>query len=110
MPSQVDFTANTFLGYDHKGFSTRVSMSYQGNRLTGINPNTDQLGYNRYTDAYVRFDVTAKQKINKYFSVLLNLNNLTNATEKGYRYTSAFPTYENMYGFSFDLGVEINLQ
>ena len=85
-------------------------MSYQGNRLTGINPNTDQLGYNRYTDAYVRFDVTAKQKINKYFSVLLNLNNLTNATEKGYRYTSAFPTYENMYGFSFDLGVEINLQ
>ncbi|MEI6139155.1 MAG: TonB-dependent receptor [Mariniphaga sp.] len=110
MPSQVDFTANTFLGYDHKGFSTRVSMSYQGNRLTGINPNTDQLGYNRYTDKYVRFDVTAKQKINKYFSVLLNLNNLTNATEKGYRYTSAYPTYENMYGFSADFGVEINLQ
>ena len=110
MPSQVDFTANTFLGYDYKGFSTRVSMSYQGNRLTGINPNTDQLGYNRYTDAYVRFDVTAKQKINKYFSILLNLNNLTNATEKGYRFTSTFPTYENMYGFSADFGVEINLQ
>lgn len=109
MPSQVDFTANTFLGYDYKGFSTRVSMSYQGNRLTGINPNTDQLGYNRYTDSYLRFDVTAKQKINKYFSVLLNLNNLTNATEKGYRYTSAYPTYENMYGFSADLGIEINL-
>ncbi len=109
MPSQVDFTSNAFLGYDYKGFSTRVSMSYQGNRLTGINPNTDQLGYNRYTDAYLRFDVTAKQKITKYISVLLNLNNLTNATEKGYRYTSAYPTYENMYGFSFDLGVEINL-
>ncbi len=110
MPSQVDFTLNTFLGYDHKGFSTRVSMSYQGNRLTSINPTTDKPGYYNYTDAYMRFDVTAKQKINKYFSVLLNLNNLTNATEKGYRYTSAFPTYENMYGFSADFGVEINLQ
>jgi TonB-dependent receptor len=110
MPSQVDWTANSFLGYDYKGFSTRVSMSYQGNRLTGINPNTDAAGYNRYTDAYLRFDVTAKQKINKYFSILLNLNNITNTTEQGYRYTTAYPTYENMYGFSFDLGVEINLQ
>jgi TonB-dependent receptor len=109
MPSQVDFTLNTFLGYDHKGFSTRVSMSYQGTRLTSINPTTDKPGYYNYTDSYLRFDVTAKQKINKYFSVLLNLNNLTNATEKGYRYTSAFPTYENMYGFSVDFGVEINL-
>ncbi len=108
MPSQVDFTANSFIGYDFKGFSTRVSMSYQGNRLTGINPNTDQSGYYQYTDSYLRFDVTAKQKINKYISVLLNLNNLTNATEKGFRYTSAYPTYENMYGFSADLGVEIN--
>ena len=108
MPSQVDFTANSFIGYDFKGFSTRVSMSYQGNRLTGINPNTDKPGYYQYTDSYLRFDVTAKQKVNKYISVLLNLNNLTNATEKGFRYTSAYPTYENMYGFSADLGVEIN--
>ena len=109
MPSQVDLTSNTWLGYDYKGFSTRVSMSYQGTRLTGINPNTDQVGYYRYTDSYLRFDITAKQKINKYISLLINLNNITNATEKGYRFTSAFPTYENMYGMTADIGIQINL-
>lgn len=110
MPSQVDLTSNAWLGYDYKGFSTRVSMSYQGTRLTSINPNSAKLGYNRYTDSYMRFDVTLKQKLNKYFSLLMNLNNITNATEKGYRYTSDFPTYENMYGFSFDFGIQLNFQ
>lgn len=110
MPSQVDFTSNTWLGYDYKGFSTRVSMSYQGTRLTSINPNTDQEGYYTYTDAHLRFDLTAKQRINKYISLLLNLNNITNATEKGYRYTSDFPTYRNMYGLTADFGIQVNLQ
>jgi len=82
MPSQVDWTANTWLGYDFKGFSGRISMAYQGNRLTGINPNTDKKGYYTYTDNYLRFDVTAKQKITRKISVLLNLNNITNATER----------------------------
>jgi len=110
MPSQVDWTANTWLGYDFKGFSGRISMAYQGNRLTGINPNTDKKGYYTYTDNYLRFDVTAKQKITRKISVLLNLNNITNATERGYRYVSDFLTYKNMYGFTIDLGVEFDLQ
>jgi len=110
MPSQVDFTSNLWLGYDYKGFTTRVSMSYHGNRLTGINPNTDQVGYYNYTGSYLRFDITAKQKINKSLSILLNLNNITNATETGYRYISDYPTYTNMYGFSADLGIQINFQ
>jgi TonB-dependent receptor len=110
MPSQVDLTSNLWLGYDFKGFSTRVSMSYQGTRLTGINPNTDQIGYYNYTGEYLRFDITAKQKINKSLSILLNLNNITNATESGYRYMSSYPTYTNMYGFSADLGIQINFQ
>lgn len=110
MPSQVDYTANTWLGYDYKGFSTRVSMSYQGTRLTAINPNTDQEGYYNYADAYLRFDITTKQKINKYISLLLNINNITNASEKGYRYMSDFPTYRNMYGATADFGIQVNLQ
>jgi TonB-dependent receptor len=109
MPSQVDLTSNAWIGYENKGFTSRISMSYQGTRLTSINPNSDDIGYNRYTDNYLRFDVTLKQRLFKYMSVMVNLNNITNATEKGYRYISAFPTYENMYGFSFDLGVQIDL-
>jgi outer membrane receptor protein involved in Fe transport len=110
MPSQVDYTSNAWLGYDYKGFSTRFSMSYQGTRLTGLNPNSEAAGYKNYTDQYLRFDMTAKQKINKYFSVLLNLNNITNAQERGYRYTADYPTYRNMYGFTAELGIQVNLQ
>ena len=110
MPSQVDYTSNAWLGYDYKGFSTRISMSYQGTRLTGLNPNSEDAGYKNFTDKYLRFDVTAKQKLNKYFSLLLNLNNITNAEERGYRYTSDYPTYTNMYGFTAELGLQVNLQ
>lgn len=110
MPSQVDYTSNAWLGYDYKGFSTRLSMSYQGTRLTGLNPNTEQKGYNNYTDEHLRFDFTAKQRISRYFSILMNLNNITNAQEKGYRYTQEYPTYRNMYGFTAELGLQIDLQ
>jgi TonB-dependent receptor len=109
MPSQVDFTSNAWLGYEFKGFTSRISMSYQGTRLTAINPSSDDPGYNRYTDNYLRFDITMKQRVFKYVSIMLNLNNITNATEKGYRYVAGYPTYENMYGFSADLGIQIDL-
>ncbi|HPT21686.1 MAG TPA: TonB-dependent receptor [Bacteroidales bacterium] len=108
MPSQVDYTTNAWLGYEFKGFSGRLSMAYQGTRLTGINTTSNKIGYNTYTDSYLRFDATAKQRINKFVSVLLNLNNITNAAEKGYRYRSNYLTYKNIYGFSIDLGLELN--
>lgn len=110
MPSQVDYTSNAWLGFDHKGFSTRFSMAYQGTRLTGLNPNSEDPGYKNYTDEYLRFDLTAKQRINKYFSVLLNLNNITNAEERGYRYMNDYPTYRNMYGFTAEIGIQVNFQ
>jgi len=109
MPSQVDLTSNVWLGYDFKGFSTRASFAYQGTRLTSINTQNDSKAFNNYTASTARVDFTAKQRINKTFSILLNLNNLTNETDRGYRFTTNYPTYKNMYGFTGELGVQINL-
>jgi len=109
MPSQVDLTSNVWLGYEFKGFSTRASFAYQGTRLTGINTQNDSKAFNNYTASTARVDFTAKQRINKTFSILLNLNNLTNETDRGYRFTTNYPTYKNMYGFTGELGVQINL-
>jgi TonB-dependent receptor len=109
MPSQVDLTSNAWLGFDWKGFSSRISLGYQGTRLTGINPTTTSEAYNTYTASALRLDFTAKQKINNMISILLNLNNLTNETERGYRYQSQYPTYKNMYGFTGEIGVQFNL-
>lgn len=109
MPSQVDLTSNLWLGYDFKGFSARISMAHQGTRLTSVNIEQQNKAYNNYSASTTRIDFTAKQRINKMFSVMLNLNNLTNQTDGGYRYTTNFPTSENMYGITGELGVQINL-
>jgi len=109
MPSQVDLTANGWLGYDYKGFSGRVSVGYQGTRLTGVNTSTLDPGYNNYGAEYLRVDASFKQKVNKNISVLLNLNNLTNAYEGGYRYQPQYPTGRTVYGFTADLGIQVSL-
>jgi TonB-dependent receptor len=108
MPSQVDLTLNAWLGFEYKGFSTRASLGYQGTRLTGVNTQQRSDAFNTYAASTLRIDFTAKQRINRMFSVLLNLNNLTNETDRGYRYQSKYPTYQNMYGFIGELGVQFN--
>ena len=108
MPSQVDLTLNAWLGFEFKGFSTRASLAHQGTRLTGINTQQKSDAFNNYSASTVRIDFTAKQKINDMFSVLLNMNNLTNETDRGYRYQTQYPTYKNMYGFTGELGVQVN--
>lgn len=109
MPSQVDLTANGWLGYDHKGFSGRVSVGYQGTRLTGVNTSTLDPGYNNYGAEYIRVDASFRQKVSKMVSVLLNLNNLTNAYEGGYRFKPQYPTGRTLYGFTADLGIQVSL-
>ena len=109
MPSQVDWTSNAWLGFEWKGFATRVSLAYQGTRLNGIVVEQQSPAYNTYTGSTTRIDFTAKQRINKMISVLLNLNNLTNATDGGYRFNTNYPTSTNMYGFTAELGIQINL-
>jgi outer membrane receptor protein involved in Fe transport len=97
------------LGFEWKGFSTRASLAYQGTRLTGINVQQKSPAYNTYTGSTTRIDLTAKQRINRMVSVMLNLNNLTNATDNSYRFKTNFPTARTMYGFTAELGVQVNL-
>ena len=109
MPTQVDWTSNAWLGYEFKGFSARASLAYQGTRLNSINTQYVGDADKTFTASTTRIDFTAKQRINKMFSVMLNLNNLTNQTDGNYRWKSQFPTSKNMYGFTGELGVQINL-
>jgi len=109
MPTQVDWTSNAWLGFEFKGFSTRVSMSYQGTRLNNISTENRSPAYNSYTGSALRFDFTAKYKINNLFSVLLNLNNLTNTKDFNYAYIQKFKTMESLYGMTGELGFQINL-
>lgn len=105
MIHQADLIANLSLGYDYKGFSSRVSVQFQGATLrsVGSRPETD-----RYTDDYLRYDASIRQRFfNRRLSVYANLNNVTNRADRSSQFTYDRPRTIEYYGASFDIGMEI---
>ena len=103
MPNQASHIANVSLGYDQGGFSGRVSMLYQGSSLSVIG---DRKEVDGFTEAYIRLDASLKQKISSRLDVFLNLNNLTDRPDRSFQNTIGFPTAQEYYGLSIDLGAQ----
>jgi len=104
MTHQAEHIANISLGYDFKGFSSRVSMQYQGATLrsVGSRPETDL-----YTDDYLRFDASIRQRFfNGRMSVFANLNNITNREDRSSQFTYDRPRSIEYYGAAIDIGME----
>jgi TonB-dependent receptor len=104
MTHQADHIANISLGYDFKGFSSRIAMQYQGATLRSIGnrPETDL-----YTDDYLRFDASIRQRFfNGRMSVFANLNNITNRQDRSSQFTYDRPRSIEYYGFTIDIGME----
>lgn len=117
IPSQPSRVANVTLGYDYKGFSGRVSFYYQGDVFTGNFGDRD-LAENEegvlvfadeddeYTDDIYRVDISLRQKITEQIEIYSNLNNITNENDQNYMSKfGQYPTYEQFYGVTFDLGI-----
>ncbi len=104
MPSQASHIANFSLGYDLKGFSGRISMLYQGASLTTVG---DRFEVDGFTEAYIRFDASLKQRLSPQLSLFLNLNNLTDRPDRSFQNTAGFPTAQEYYGWSVDLGAQL---
>ncbi|HTY36808.1 MAG TPA: TonB-dependent receptor [Bacteroidota bacterium] len=110
LPDQPEFFANASLGYDYERFSFRVSYFYQGeyNR----NFTTDQLK-DVVVNSFSRWDISVKQGLTDYLSVVLNVNNLTN-TQEGTSWMDRpigvkLPDTSVRYGTTVDLGVRVDL-
>jgi TonB-dependent receptor len=104
MIHQADLIANLSVGYDYRGFSSRVSVQFQGATLrsVGSRPETDQ-----YTDDYLRYDASIRQRFfNRRMSVYANLNNVTNRADRSSQFTYDRPRSIEYYGASFDIGME----
>jgi TonB-dependent receptor len=104
MIHQADYIANVSLGYDFRGFSSRVSMQYQGATLRGVGnrPEADL-----YTDDYLRFDASIRQRFfNRRMSLFANLNNVTNRPDRSSQFTYDRPRNIEYYGATFDIGME----
>ena len=102
MPGQVDYVGNISLGYEKGGFSGRVSLIIQGPSLQFVGTRHELDGFN---GSFARWDMVLRQKIGKRFSVYFNLNNFTNYSESSYLGSTRYPTREELYGWTADIGV-----
>lgn len=97
---------NAYIGYDYKGFSTRVSFLFQGNSVNyvdGRNPESDG-----FTKDYFRIDLSARQKLpfanSELFLDVQNLNDVNN--ESAQRTIGGFNSIQN-YGLTANLGLRV---
>lgn len=106
LPSLIPLIVNGMIGYDYKGFTCRLSINYQDRYKTNVSskiPETD-----KYRASQLRFDFSVSQKINKNFSVHLNLANLTSERELDYiyQYTPNRIRKNYNYGMTAEVGIK----
>jgi outer membrane receptor protein involved in Fe transport len=103
--NQPKMIANLMLGYEWKGFSGRISYTYQDDKLATLTGFSET---DIYTGSAGRFDLALKQKINKRLTVMFNLNNITNTPER-----SLIPGFNNLliederFGMTGDVGLQL---
>lgn len=102
MPDQTDDIANIAIGYDKGIFSGRLSMLYQGETLTTVGEQSELDGF---TDALIRWDLSVKLDLTEQFSLFFNWNNITDAPDRSFQQISRFPTAQEFFGMTSDLGL-----
>jgi len=91
------------LGYDYKDFSARISMLYQDDIFRGAR-NWSEL--RSTTDDYLRWDLSIKQDLPWWgLQIYSNVNNITGTIDRDLNQGSNFPTAEQHYGMTMDLGL-----
>lgn len=106
MPGQANHIANFTLGYEKGNFSGRVSMIYQGDALMTIGTRSELDGY---SDAFVRWDLALQYKLFPKIALTFNMNNVTNLPEGAFLGITAYPTREEYFGWTADLGIKFDL-
>ncbi len=104
---QPDDILNTYIGYDYKGFSTRVSFIFQGNSVSGVGNFTEQDGFTR---DYFRMDASVRQVLPWYsIELYLDINNLNSRSNVSAQKSIEGFTNEQNYGLTANLGVRYRL-
>jgi hypothetical protein len=101
--NQPDNIVNLALGYDYSGFSTRVSLLYQADVFKGEDF-WPELRTN--TARYLRWDLSVKQALPwSGLQAFFDLNNFNNARDVDLNQGSGYPTAEQHYGLTADVGL-----
>ncbi len=112
---QADLITNLIFGYETGGFSGRISAVHQTKNLSPGNTGVGRAGsgvgripeLDFFDDKFWRVDIALKQQLDKEgkFTLLANLNNLTNTPERALLGTNNFLTEEEFFGFTADFGI-----
>ncbi len=103
---QPSHILNLSLGYDYKGFSIRTSMRYQDNVFRGT---AYVIKMRTITGSYLRFDISATQKLPYGLVLFTNFNNINNAEDTVFSLGKDYPTHTEQYGMTIDIGLRWNL-
>lgn len=106
LPGQANHIVNVTLGYEKKGFSARVTMNYQGNKLTSSGRDETR---DKYSEEYLRWDAVVSQEFGKRLRVMINFINFTNEPELTYSWRPEYPTASRYYGWAVNLAVRYDL-
>lgn len=106
MPNQAADIANLSVGYDLGGFSGRISMLLQGETLTSVG---DRPEFDGFSDTYIRWDLSLKYQFTDYLGIFWNFHNLTDEADESYQQRTNYPTNQEFYGWTTDLGLVYKL-
>ena len=111
MVDQPDAIYNLILGWDYKGFSSRLSFRYQDQTLQSQN-SVSSLGDSFY-DTFTLVDLSLKQKLSENLSMYLNMTNINNHIDDYFMQSKdgnpALPINSEHYGFRSQLSISYGL-
>jgi TonB-dependent receptor len=103
LPNQAPHVLNMSLGYDLKGFSARISGSFQGNKSESYSANKD---FDRFTKSFWRWDASIKQKFGEGWSVFVNMNNISNQQDITFIRNTTYLSGVETYGPTYTGGIQ----
>jgi TonB-dependent receptor len=110
MEDQPASILNIILGWDFKGFSSRISYRYQSKTVESLDAKYSV--FDSYYDTFTLIDLMLKQQITKNFSIYANLTNIGNHVDDYYfgeqgEGKPALPTSSQYYGFRAQVGIKM---
>ncbi|MEN8202535.1 MAG: TonB-dependent receptor [Bacteroidota bacterium] len=99
---------NASIGWDYKGFSSRLSFRYQGETMSVVDPKFDLR--DAYTGDLFRMDLSLKQQITDRLSVHADFANMNRHIDDAFLKAAGYqlPTNSEYYGYTIQFGIRYN--
>jgi TonB-dependent receptor len=107
LPSQSPHVLNLSIGWDYKGFSSRISGNYQATRADRYSSNKD---FDSFTLSFWRWDASVRQRFAKNWSVFVNLNNFTDQQDINFTRSETYLNTIQTYGMTGTFGVQYQIR